>query len=138
MHSVELLLAALLIATPAAAQTAYEGKAAVVDGDTIEVEGVRFRLEGVHAPERSDPGGPAATRFMADLLRDRTVSCEPTGDRSYDRLIAVCRIEPAGDIGAALIRAGLGRDCTRYSRGRYSALETAKGKALPLPGYCRP
>ncbi len=127
----------LVAGAPPPGDDARVGAGAVVDGDTIEVEGVRFRLEGVHAPERGEPGGPAATRFMVDLLRDKEVVCAPTGARSYDRLVGVCRVDGTGDIGAALIAAGLGRDCKRYSGGRYEALETIEGKALPLPSYCR-
>lgn len=131
-----ILMAALV--SPATADDGLRGSARVVDGDTIELDGVRLRLEGVHAPERGEPGGAAATQFMLRLLDDRTVTCEPTGARSYDRLVAVCTIDGVGDIGAELIAAGLGRDCARYSKGRYAELETVKGKALPLPRYCRP
>ena len=42
------------------------------------------------------------------------------------------------DIGAALIEAGLARDCPRFSRGRYAELEPEAARRLPLPGYCTP
>ncbi len=38
----------------------------------------------------------------------------------------------------SLIRAGLARDCPRYSKGRYRAVEPAAARELPFPGYCRP
>jgi endonuclease YncB( thermonuclease family) len=131
------LAVGLAVAGPAAAQEDYVGEARVIDGDTIAIAGRKFRLEGLHAPEVDEPGGAAATRFMRDLLGDRRVACAPTGDTSYDRLIAVCRVPGRGDIAAALVRAGLGRDCARYSGGRYARFETAAGERLPLPGYCR-
>jgi endonuclease YncB( thermonuclease family) len=130
------LAVGLALAGPTAAQDDVVGEARVIDGDTIEIAGRKFRLEGLHAPEVDEPGGAAATRFMRDLLVDRRVACAPTGDRSYDRLVAVCRLAGEGDIAAALVQAGLGRDCARYSGGRYARFETAAGAGLPLPGYC--
>jgi len=126
-----------LAAASAVAQEAVTGKARVVDGDTIEIQGQHFRLEGLHAPEVDEPGGTAATRFMRGLLDGRDVACAPTGDRSYNRLVAVCSLPDEGDIAAALVEAGLGRDCARYSGGRYAALETEGAEDMPLPGYCR-
>lgn len=131
-----LLVLALALVGAAAAEEDYAGEARVIDGDTIEIAGRKFRLEGLHAPEVGEPGGAAATRFMEELLADRAVDCAATGDRSYDRLIAVCRVAGQGDIAAALVKAGLGRDCARYSGGRYARFETVTSSRLPLPGYC--
>mgnify|MGYP006270708393 CR=1 FL=1 len=125
-----------LVASAGSAQD-YAGEARVIDGDTIEISGRKFRLEGLHAPEVDEPGGEAATRFMRDLLAGQRVICAPTGDRSYDRLVAVCRLPGEGDIAAELVKAGLGRDCTRYSGGRYARFETTGAARFPLPGYCR-
>ncbi|MFP4125342.1 MAG: thermonuclease family protein [Alphaproteobacteria bacterium] len=133
---VGVLAVGLALAGPLVAQEDYVGEARVIDGDTIEIAGRKFRLEGLHAPEVGEPGGAAATRFMRDLLSERRVACAPTGDTSYDRLVAVCRLPGEGDIAAALVRAGLGRDCERYSDGRYARFETTAGARLPLPGYC--
>lgn len=130
------MLVGLALIGGAAAEDNYTGEARVIDGDTIAIAGRKFRLEGLHAPEVDEPGGAAATRFMRGLLGDRPVACAPTGDTSYDRLIAVCRVAGDGDIAAALVKAGLGRDCGRYSGGRYARFETAAGAKLPLPGYC--
>jgi micrococcal nuclease len=130
------LAVGLALTGSVAAQQDHVGEARVVDGDTIEISGRKFRLEGLHAPEVDEPGGIAATRFMRDLLGERRVACTPTGDTSYDRLVAVCRLPGEGDIAAALVRAGLGRDCARYSGGRYARFETTAGERLPLPGYC--
>ncbi len=137
VESGRLLALLALLAAPVASDDLRTGPARVVDGDTIEIDGVRFRLEGVHAPERREPGGAAATQFMVGLLKGQKVSCAPTGRRSYDRLVAVCELQDGVDIGAALVAAGLGRDCTRYSKGRYQPFETSDGRRLPLPAYCQ-
>lgn len=92
-------------ATGFAAEPPITGPARVIDGDTLEVAGERVRLFGVDAPEREDPRGPRATAALVDLVDGRQVTCTPTGDTSYGRIVARCR---AGgrDLGDALIRDG--------------------------------
>ncbi|MEX2376001.1 MAG: thermonuclease family protein [Dehalococcoidia bacterium] len=108
----------------------------VRDGDTIEVQGVAVRLEGLHAPELAEARGREAKRFMERQVLGRALRCELSGARSYDRTVGVCFAD-GQDIADALVSAGLGRDCPRYSGGRYRRLETAESRRLPLPGYCR-
>ena len=109
----------------------------VRDGDTIEVEGTAVRLSGLHAPEMDQPGGREAKAFMMDMVAGKQVRCVLEGQRNHDREIGDCFLNDR-DISAELIAAGLGRDCIRYSGGRYAHLETTEGKRLPLPGYCSP
>ncbi len=67
-----------------------------------------------------------------------TVVCELTGERTHGREVGVCRVD-GRDVGAAVIGAGLARDCPRFSGGRYADLETPEAaRKLPLPHYCRP
>ncbi|WP_282611073.1 thermonuclease family protein [Pelagibius sp. Alg239-R121] len=109
----------------------------VRDGDTIEVGSVPIRLNGLHAPELDTTAGKRAAEFMQNLVLHKSVVCRLTGKKSYDRFVAVCEL--AGrDIAAELVKAGLGRDCRRFSNGRYAKLETKGAKVLPLPGYCKP
>jgi micrococcal nuclease len=133
-----------LLASPAVAAERLVGRARVIDGDTLVVGGVHVRLQGVAAPEvahpgqpQDEPGGPAARAFMQELVEDRTVVCTLTGERSRGRRVGTCMVD-GRDIGAALIEAGLARDCPRFSRGRYAELEPEVARQLPLPGYCTP
>lgn len=109
----------------------------VRDGDTIEIGETAVRLSGLHAPEMDEAGGPAARAFMVDLVAGKVVLCQLEGRRSYDREIGTCALK-GDDIAGLLIAAGLGRDCPRFSGGRYRHLETAEGRELRLPGYCEP
>lgn len=81
-------VAEMLISTPAAKPAAPEewplaesppihGKQRmvllrVIDGDTIVVAWLvgpeSLRISGINAPEKRDAAGPAATRYMADML----------------------------------------------------------------------
>ncbi|EDP63206.1 nuclease (SNase-like) protein [alpha proteobacterium BAL199] len=58
-----------------------EGPARVLDGDTIDVAGVRVRLHGVAAPERSEPGGAEATAALRQIIAGQVVRCSVTGFR---------------------------------------------------------
>jgi hypothetical protein len=56
----------------------------------------------------------------------------------------VCYLE-GSDLAAEMVRAGLARDCPRFSGGRYRAAEAQAaaagetiGGSYRLPGYCRP
>jgi endonuclease YncB( thermonuclease family) len=114
-----------------------------LDGDTVVVKGISVRLQGVAAPElehgslgvRQEPGGPEAAAFMRRLVEGQVVVCKLTGERTHGREVGVCRRD-GRDIGAAVIEAGLARDCPRFSPGRYAEREQPAAKSLPFPNYC--
>ncbi|MCC6890249.1 MAG: thermonuclease family protein [Hyphomicrobiales bacterium] len=108
------------------------GSARVIDGDSIEVAGVRIRLFGIDAPERdqgcrdADDVPYACGRLAIDALRGiiagRSITCTPIEVDQYNRDVAVCTADDI-DIGEALVRAGHALDYSRHSRGRYAAAE---------------
>lgn len=125
-----LLLSALGImgVTPSAAglkgNEGLSGAAIVLDGDTIEVEGVRVRLYGIDAPEGAQrckgpkqdwQCGRAATRALERMTRGKTVSCAGRGVDNYSRLLAVCRADGV-DVGASLVRQGFAWAFIKYSK----------------------
>jgi endonuclease YncB( thermonuclease family) len=108
------------VAAGAAAQT---GPARVIDGDTLEVAGVRVRLWGIDAPESRQTCeadgqdyacGERATRHLRTLVADRTVSCEPRTRDRYGRTVALCRTD-GSDLGAAMVRDGWALAFVRYA-----------------------
>lgn len=104
--------------------------------DTIEVNNLRIRLEGVDGPELNERGGKGAKRWMQKLALRKPVSCWLTGVKNRDRWIGIYYLNDR-DIGALAVAAGQARDCPRYSGGRYAKLETAQSRSLPQHGYCR-
>jgi endonuclease YncB( thermonuclease family) len=130
--AVALLALAALAPRPVAAQS---GHATVIDGDTLEVEGVRVRLWGIDAPETRQtcstagatyPCGRHATGHLRLLVSDREVRCEPRARDRWGRVVAVCR---AGglDLGAAMVRDGWALAFVRYSRDYMLEEATAYG-----------
>jgi endonuclease YncB( thermonuclease family) len=108
------------------------GAARIIDGDSLEVAGVRIRIFGIDAPEarqqcsnsKGEPYacGREATRALDRLIGGRTVTCKPVTHDQYDRDVATCEVV-GRDLGDAMVRAGHARDYARHSRGRYAAAE---------------
>jgi micrococcal nuclease len=121
------------------------GHARIIDGDTLIVDHVKIRLNGVDAPEIGKPNsrdyyvGLGAKFKLTDIVGGAPIACQPDGTRSYDRIVAVCkRVSDGLDIGAELIRRGWALDCPRFSKGRYAHLEPqgVRVRRLHQAPYC--
>ncbi len=81
----------------------------VVDGDTIDVEGVgRIRLVGVNTPERGEPGYQSATDFVKSMVLGKTVYLDIDDAKHYDkygRTLAVVYIDDK-NLNQELLRGG--------------------------------
>lgn len=142
-HSAGLFSSYLPDATkPGARQiTAHPNLSRVIDADTIVVDGIHVRLDGISAPERGHDAYTKGKWFVADLMREASmVECDLEGRKSYDREVGACYfVMPDGqriDPQAEAVKAGFARDCPRYSGGKYRRFETPESRALPLPSYC--
>lgn len=114
------LLAVLVAsATLLAQEASFDGRCiGVVDGDTIEVlDGTtprRIRLDGIDAPERSQPFSEKSRQHLAYLVFGKAVRVEAHGTDRWDRLIA--RVTAGGrDLSEAMIAAGYAWHFKRYS-----------------------
>lgn len=139
MNKMKVLLSITLVifGTDLAAASIVEGRVTKVrDADTIVVEGVPVRFNGVDAPELKTRAGKDGRRWLVNAVRGETVRCELTGEKTYDRWVGTCFI---GDVNlsAAVISAGHALDCARYSGGRYRKYETPAAKSrIRRSGYC--
>lgn len=90
----------------------------VVDGDTVWIAREKIRLEGIDAPEVSEPHcsselarGQAAKRRLAEILADH-VTIERNGTDRYGRTLARLRLPDGRTAGEILVGEGLARHWT--------------------------
>ena len=111
----------------------FEGKAHVIDGDTIVVKRQKIRLAGVNAPELDEAWGQKSKWEMVKILKDKVVRVVPNGETSFDRIVSTCYIDGDKDIGAELISRGLARDIPAFTGGKYKEYETGAGRRRVKP-----
>lgn len=117
-------VAIFLITSTAAAEPDLLGVASVIDADTIEIHGLRVRLQGIDAPERSQTCtrpdnqpwrcGQAAALALADHIGRTVIRCEATGTDHYGRALATC-FKDNEDLNRWLVSAGFAVAYRRYS-----------------------
>jgi endonuclease YncB( thermonuclease family) len=107
-----------------AASDAAGTVSSVVDGDTLDVEGVgRVRVIGIDTPERGSCGYDESAELLRQLVLGRSVVLTPATDKddadAYGRLLRYVDVDGV-DAGLAQIRAG--HAVARYdSRDGYGA-----------------
>jgi endonuclease YncB( thermonuclease family) len=127
------MLAALLVPVNATAAE-LRGIAEVVDGDTLDIEGIRVRLDSIDAPEgdqlcqrdgRPWLCGDRSTEALRTLAEGRLVVCVTDGTDRYKRILAECwagepRETAGSSLNALMVRQGWALDYTQYSKGRHA------------------
>src|SRR5438105_7398904 len=126
-----LVLMLLLLSGDARADD-IAGQASVIDGDTLEIHGIRIRLWGVDAPESSQlcrgedssqyRCGAQAANELDTFIARRPVNCLPLSLDPYGRTVATYSVGGT-DLGEWLVRNGLALDWPQYSKGRYGGVQ---------------
>jgi endonuclease YncB( thermonuclease family) len=95
----------------------------VVDGDTVDVQGVgRIRVIGIDTPERGACGYDSATLAMAALVLGESVTLVPGAAEDVDRYGRLLRYVDVGSTDAGLSLIADGWAIARYdSRDGYGA-----------------
>jgi endonuclease YncB( thermonuclease family) len=95
----------------------------IVDGDTIDVDGTRYRIHGIDAPERAQKCdgkagiwdcGKAATSQMIKLAANGPVQCAKVTQDVYNRVVATCYADGM-DLGEAMVATGYAWAFAKYS-----------------------
>lgn len=114
------------------------GRATVIDGDTIAVEGteMRVRLYGIDAPEGQQTcqdangrrylcGSRAANQLAGIIGRSGHVHCVEEDRDRYGRIVAECTTPSGTVISAAMVASGWALEYPQYSDGRYGRHQQA-------------
>ncbi len=91
---------ALLLWLSLVVSSAIGAEVRIIDGDTLAVGDVTYRLHGIDAPEAGQTCttasgslwqcGDAATAHLIELVDGRSPDCEIRGIDDYDRMLSVC------------------------------------------------
>jgi micrococcal nuclease len=135
---VGMVLALLVLTGTAEAAERLVGVPRIIDGDTVAVNGITVRLNGIDAEEMGEPHGAAArAALQAAVGIGSPISCVLDGSRTHGREVGVCRNARGDDIAAVVIAQGLALDCAHYSRGRYRRLEPGGARRVLIQKpYC--
>lgn len=107
------------------------GNAKIIDGDTIVINEVRIRLEGIDAPETGQkcnkrgggiwPCGTEVIKSLVKLTTGNKVTCSGTNWDNYERLLAICHVNGT-EINKRLVMLGLAWNYDKFSN-RYKEIE---------------
>ncbi len=105
----------------------------VIDGDTLQINGTTYRLNGIDAPEHGQTCGKwacgtEATDTLVEIVKGREITCTPHSKDGYGRTIATCYADGA-DIGRSLVDKGLAWAFVKYSRVYEPAEKIARDRA---------
>lgn len=95
------------------------------NGDTIKVvreEGrkkteVKIRLDGIDAPESTQPFGTRSKQFASDMVFGKTVTIKPKETDRYGRMIGIVRLGDSSgpSLNLASVKAGMAWWYRQYS-----------------------
>lgn len=110
-----LWLAEQLAAQQADALAINATAARVVDGDTLDLDGWKVRIQYIDAPEHDQtcranggvtPCGQLATTAMQQLVTGQAITCVVVEVDAYGRLLGTCSDGRGADLGQSMVASG--------------------------------
>lgn len=130
------LSTAISLAVPA-----HSGTTLVIDGDTLDLDGTRYRLNGIDAPERGQtckteagknwPCGDHASRALERLTKGSKFTCFSLERDIYDRHIATCKAN-GRDLGRIMVETGMAWAFVKFSGVYVDEQASARSKRLGI------
>ncbi|CAK01503.1 thermonuclease family protein [Bartonella tribocorum] len=117
-------------------QNSVEGKALIIDGDSITISSIKIRLVGIDAPElhqfcgKKDaryPCGLEAKKYLEQLLENQTVTCHWRKTDKYRRILATCQTKQVSNINATLVQNGWAVSYYEYPKEEQEARRKKRG-----------
>lgn len=112
-----------------------EGRAKVIDGDSLVVNGREVRLQGIDAPEgrqmcrrnnREWACGRESRNVLRRLIGSKTVSCQALDVDKHDRLLALCRVDGV-ELNREMVALGFALSYGRYRDDERAAKAARRG-----------
>ncbi len=97
-----------------------KGKAIIIDGDTIKIDGEKIRFAGIDAPEKGEIGHQFSKKKLLEKLGKHVVFCIREKNKDYwKRTVAECFIRNQS-ISSYMVKNGYACDYVKYSKGKYA------------------
>ncbi|PLS22361.1 thermonuclease family protein [Neptunicoccus cionae] len=133
---IRVLIALACLSAPVAADTLR-----IVDGDTLDLGGIRYRINGIDAPEagqkcKAGSGkdwacGTAATERLFALTRGKTVTCQELATDGYGRIVARC-YAGSTDLAREMVAQGMAWAFLKFSDEYEAVQDRAKARRLGI------
>ena len=104
------------------------GACHVIDGDTIVIGKQKIRFAGMNAPELNEPYGKQAKWALVELCKGQTITANPTGETSFDRIVAKCFLPDGKDLAAEMVKMELALDIPHFPNADYKEFETPNSR----------
>ncbi|UNF29816.1 thermonuclease family protein [Bartonella krasnovii] len=117
-------------------KNSIEGKALVIDGDSIMISSIKIRLVGIDAPElhqfcgKKDiryPCGLEAKKYLEQLVENQSVTCHWHKTDKYHRILATCQTQQVSNINSALVQNGWAVSYYDYPKEEQEARRKKRG-----------
>jgi endonuclease YncB( thermonuclease family) len=140
LQAVTLAIVGMISSGSAMAVGTISGQASVIDGDTIEIHGQRFRLHGIDAPESKQiciagdkkyRCGQQAALALSKKINRQLVSCDERDRDRYKRIVAVCSSGNV-DLNGWMVSQGWAVAYRQYSRDYVEHEGTAKAQSVGI------
>ena len=109
-------------------KTTLTGTCHVIDGDTIVIGNQKIRFAGMNAPELNEPYGKQAKWALVELCKGQIITAYPTGETTFDRIVAKCFLPDGRDLAAEMVKMELALDIPHFPNADYKGFETPNSR----------